>query len=91
MHPEIVVPVDVDAQLHLQLVQRREPPLGGRIPLSGSCWSTRLPRVVSRHQASAAEGQRVDAFLQQHEDPLDLGLHGPGRVRGSRAVPLKTV
>ena len=25
MHPEIVAPVDVDAQLHLRLAQRREP------------------------------------------------------------------
>lgn len=34
-------------------------------------------RVVSRHRASAAEGQRVGAVLQQREDPLDLGLHEP--------------
>lgn len=51
----------------------------------------RPPRVVSRHRASAAEGQRVGVVLQQREDPLDLGLHEPGRVQGGRAVPLKTV
>lgn len=41
MRPEIVAPVDVTAQLHLQLAQLREPPPGRRIPPSGSYWSTR--------------------------------------------------
>lgn len=51
----------------------------------------RPPRVVSRHRASSAEGQRVGVVLQQQEDPLDLGLHDPGRAQGSRAVPLRLV
>ena len=44
-------------------------------------------RVASRHQTSAAEGQRVGAVLQQREDPLDLGLHEPGRVQGRQGRP----
>lgn len=44
-------------------------------------------RVASRHQTSAAEGQRVGAVLQQREDPLDLGLHEPSRVQGRQGRP----
>lgn len=79
-HREVPVGEGLPVRQRRDRVRQQQPEEGAR-----------PPQVVSRHRASAAEGQRVGADLQQHEDPLDLGLHEPGRVQGSRAVPLKTV
>lgn len=79
-HREVPVGEGLPVRQRRDRVCRQQPEEGAR-----------PPRVVSRHRASVAEGQRVGVVLQQHEDPLDLGLHEPGRVQGSRAVPLRLV